>query len=284
MKKLIQRLLLFFIAIPLVVFIVVFLPQRQHLAVNIAVIILSALGALEFRNILAQNECLVSPAEAVILGGFGPAALTLIVSFNFGQMVLPAAFVIGFSWMLIRRIFSKEEKLRGVLAYVIAGFGVMIYPGVFMSWIIRMNGFPRADMVVLIFLFTVIANDSAAWAVGMLFGKGNRGIIPASPNKSIAGYAGGSTASILVTVIAVYCLPRIFAASRLPSLSSGIILGFLSGVAASLGDLAESALKRSSGVKDSGFLIPGRGGVLDSIDSIALAAPVFYLLYWLLFT
>ncbi|MDR3145495.1 MAG: phosphatidate cytidylyltransferase [Treponema sp.] len=284
MKKIVQRFLLFFITIPLVVFIVMFLPQKKHLAVNIAVIIVSALGALEFRNILRRKGCLISPAEAVILGGLGPAALTLIVSFNAGRMILPVIFIAGFSWLLTRRIFSKEEELRDVLAYIIAGFAVTIYPGVFMAWIIRMNRFPRADMVVLIFLFTVIANDSTAWAAGMLFGRGNQGIIPASPNKSVAGYAGGFAASTLVAVIAVYSLPQAFSASRLPSLPSGIILGFLSGAAASLGDLVESAIKRSSGVKDSGFLIPGRGGVLDSIDSIALAAPVFYLLYRLLFT
>jgi phosphatidate cytidylyltransferase len=284
MNKIVQRLLLFFIAIPLVVFIVVFLPQENHLAVNIAVVILSALGALEFRNMLSRKNCPVSPVEAVILGALGPAALTLIVSFNAGRIILPVFFIAGFSWLLIRRIFSGEEKLRDVLAYILAGFAVMIYPGVFMTWIIWMNRFPRADMVVLIFLFTVIANDSAAWAAGMLFGKGNRGIIPASPNKSIAGYAGGFAASVLVALIAVYRLPGVFAPSRLPSLPAGIILGLFSGAAASLGDLVESAIKRSSGVKDSGFLIPGRGGVLDSVDSIALAAPVFYLLYRLLFT
>jgi phosphatidate cytidylyltransferase len=61
------------------------------------------------------------------------------------------------------------------------------------------------------------------------------------------------------------------------------MLGLLSGAAATLGDLAESVMKRSSDIKDSGSIVPGRGGALDSIDSIALAAPVFYGLYRLLF-
>jgi phosphatidate cytidylyltransferase len=81
----------------------------------------------------------------------------------------------------------------------------------------------------------------------------------------------------------VLFFPAAFAPRLLPPLPSGLILGFLLGAAASLGDLVESALKRSSGVKDSGSIIPGRGGVLDSIDSIAFAAPVFYAVYRILF-
>jgi phosphatidate cytidylyltransferase len=65
---------------------------------------------------------------------------------------------------------------------------------------------------------------------------------------------------------------------------AGIILGLLSAAAGNLGDLAESALKRSADMKDSGTIIPGRGGVLDTIDSICLAAPVYYFSYWFLFT
>jgi phosphatidate cytidylyltransferase len=61
------------------------------------------------------------------------------------------------------------------------------------------------------------------------------------------------------------------------------MLGLFTGIAAVLGDLAESALKRSAGVKDSGSLIPGRGGILDTIASLALSAPVFYVGYRLLF-
>jgi phosphatidate cytidylyltransferase len=126
-------------------------------------------------------------------------------------------------------------------------------------------------------------NDSAAWAAGMLFGSGNRGIIPASPNKSVAGFIGGTAAAVLAGLGGVLLFPAVFAPKLLPPLPSGLILGLFLGAAASLGDLMESALKRSSGIKDSGSIIPGRGGVLDSIDSIALAAPVFYAVYRILF-
>jgi phosphatidate cytidylyltransferase len=65
---------------------------------------------------------------------------------------------------------------------------------------------------------------------------------------------------------------------------AGILLSFVSGLAGTLGDLGESAMKRSADIKDSGTIIPGRGGILDTVDSIALAAPVYYGLYRLLFS
>jgi phosphatidate cytidylyltransferase len=152
-----------------------------------------------------------------------------------------------------------------------------------MGWIIRMGLLENSRLIILVFLATVFANDSLAWASGMLFGKGNQGIIPASPNKSVAGFIGGTAASVLVGAGAALFLPGVFVPQRTPALAAGLILGLLSGVAVSLGDLGESAIKRSSEIKDSGFIIPGRGGVLDSIDSIAFAAPVFYYAYRLLF-
>jgi phosphatidate cytidylyltransferase len=73
--------------------------------------------------------------------------------------------------------------------------------------------------------------------------------------------------------------PQAFEADKIPPLPSGILLGIACGLAVVLGDLAESAIKRSCDMKDSGFIVPGRGGILDSTDSIALTAPVFYVLY-----
>jgi phosphatidate cytidylyltransferase len=133
----------------------------------------------------------------------------------------------------------------------------------------------------------VFANDGMAWLAGKLFGKGNQGVIPVSPQKSVAGFIGGTAASIIVGVGSALLFPAIFTPQYdlFPGIipASGALLGLLTGIAATCGDLGESAIKRSSGLKDSGHLIPGRGGVLDSIDSIALAAPVFYLAFSFIF-
>ncbi|MDR2184868.1 MAG: phosphatidate cytidylyltransferase [Treponema sp.] len=290
MKKLIQRLLMFFIGVPLVV-LVVLLPQKNHLAVNVIVVILSALGALEFANMLKKKPpssedapgCFLYPVEVILLGILGPAAMTLSVSFKAVAYIFPAAFILGASWCLISNIFSPANRLDGAIGRVTAGFAVMFYPGIFILWIIRMTLFPQAEKVILLFLLTVFANDSIAWAAGMIFGKNNRGLIPASPNKSAAGFIGGLAAATLAGLAAVYFVPAAFNPVRFPRPVSGIIIGLAAGLAATLGDLAESAMKRSSDIKDSGTIIPGRGGVLDTIDSIAMAAPVYYILYWILF-
>jgi phosphatidate cytidylyltransferase len=273
---------MFFIGLPLIVLIVVFLPHYNHLALNIVVILFSSLGAVEFAGILKKKDLALSVAETAILGIIAPAAMTVAVSFDLDGQVMAAAFIIGASWLLVSRIFASEEKLKNYTIRTAAGLSVMIYPGLFMVWIIRMTALPRAGMVILIFLLAVFANDSLAWAAGMLFGKGNRGIIPASPNKSIAGFIGGLIAAILAGIGGGIFIPGAFVSRLVHPVFAGGLLGFLTGIAGSLGDLAESALKRSSGMKDSGSLIPGRGGVLDSIDSIALAAPVFYVAYHIL--
>ncbi|MDR2071141.1 MAG: phosphatidate cytidylyltransferase [Treponema sp.] len=283
MKKLIQRLLLFFITLPLIVVVVLFLPYRNYLAANLIVVILSALGAGELADMLNKKNSAVSKREACILGALGPAAMTLTVSFGLSFYVFPLILMTAFAWLILSQIFIPQDKFKDSLDRIMSGFAVIIYPGFFMLWLILMARFFHADMVILGFFFMVVANDSAAWAMGKLLGKNNRGIVSASPNKSIAGFMGGFVCSILVG-LGVSCLfPAAFTSNFMPSLWAGIILGFISAAAASLGDLAESVMKRSSAVKDSGRLVPGRGGVLDSIDSIALAAPVYYGLYRFLF-
>ena len=105
--------------------------------------------------------------------------------------------------------------------------------------------------------------------------KGNRGFVPASPNKSIVGFIGGLIAATAAGWLAFELFPSAFG----KSLGGSLLTGLCTGLAAIVGDLIESIFKRSAEVKDSGALILGRGGILDSVDSILFAAPVFYLCY-----
>jgi len=179
-----------------------------------------------------------------------------------------------------------DSGYETVIYQLSGGFSVMVYPGFFMYWIIKMNAWENPGAV-LLFLFITFGSDSVAWLAGSLFGTNNRGIIPASPNKSIAGFIGGILGSVIVAAGAALLFPSVLSGNEYASASTfvllAVLLGFCTGIAGTLGDLAESAIKRSCDLKDSGKLMLGRGGILDSIDSIAAAAPVFYMLYKVLF-
>ena len=283
MKKIFERLIIFFIGFPLLLSIVVFFPQHNHLLLNLFCIVFTILGAIEFRNILTHKNLYIAIPEAVILGAISPTAWTLVVSLGLRGNIVPGAFILGASWLMISRLFTSRENLDSYIYHTTAGFSVMIYPGLFMAWIIQMATFSGANMVILVFFLMTFFNDGAAWAAGILFGKKNRGIVAASPNKSIAGFIGGMFASLVMGIAAAIFFPRAFSSDILPSIPACAILGLCTGIAAIMGDLGESAIKRSAGVKDSGSLILGRGGALDSIDSVLLAAPVYYILYRVLF-
>jgi len=288
MKKIIQRLLVFFIGLPLIFGMVLLLPQHHHLVFNLFAAVLSALGAIEFSVLLAQKKLVISKIEAAILGALPPLVMILDINLGLSDILFHTVFTAVVSWLLISRILYRANMLDNLLNQLAAGFAVLLYPGMLMAWPVRISIWEKnASIIILIFLIVVFFTDGVAWVTGMLFGKGNQGIIAVSPHKSIAGFIGGAIASIVIGAGAALLCPDVFV-TRFHSVMgmpfvAGALLGLLTGAASVLGDLGESAIKRSSGLKDSGAIIPGRGGVLDSIDSIALAGPVYYLLFSLLF-
>ena len=288
MNTVVQRLLIFFIAIPLIAAIVLLLPHFNHLVLNLLVVLFSALGAAEFSGLLTQKKLSISKKEVAFLGALPPLVMILIINFGFSELLLSAVIAAVVSWLLVSQIFAQGDALDKFLNRLAAGLAVLLYPGMLMAWLVRMSRWEdNSSVIILTFLAAVFANDGMAWLAGKLFGKGNQGVIPVSPKKSVAGFIGGTAASVIVGVGSALLFPAIFT-PQYDFLSgiypaAGALLGLLTGIAATCGDLGESAIKRSSGLKDSGNIIPGRGGVLDSIDSIALAAPVFYLAFILLF-
>jgi len=296
MRKLIERLAVFFIGVPALYCLIVFLPFFHNLALNLVIVFFSALGAVEFSSMLEKKNVKISKIESFILGASIPLGLTLVISANLSFWIVPVICVGGFLWALISRIFSKQQEIETVTNKVTGLLSLFIYPGLFMGFIVFMSAWGKPS-IILLFLLITFGNDSIAWLFGSLFGANNRGIIAVSPNKSIAGFIGGMLGSVLVAVGAIlffsgnlfddgYLYRKFNIYNGDIPMSTTIkflILGLCTGIAAILGDLSESAMKRSCDFKDSGNFMLGRGGVLDSIDSVAVAAPVFFLLYSYLF-
>ncbi len=147
----------------------------------------------------------------------------------------------------------------------------LIYIGWTMAHLILLERMPVAagGQVLVLFAFVAMwANDSGAYFIGSKFGK-RRPWGNISPKKSVEGTVGG----IIITCIALFLMNLYF--DLLP-VAAPIFIGAAVAIIGLIGDLLESMLKRYYGVKDSGKLLPGHGGILDRFDSVMLAAPMMY--------
>jgi phosphatidate cytidylyltransferase len=147
-----------------------------------------------------------------------------------------------------------------------AGF---LYVPLLLVHLLLLRYAPHGSEWVFLLMVVVMAGDTGAYYVGSSFGKHK--LYPVvSPNKSVEGACGGLAGSILGAFIA--------RATFFPELApvDCLVTALLLGVLGQLGDLFESLLKRGFGVKDSGSIIPGHGGILDRLDSILFAAPAAY--------
>jgi phosphatidate cytidylyltransferase len=272
-KTVFSRLLVFFIGLPVVFSIVYFFPQRNHLLAGVVVVLLCGAAAFELASLFALKNIPVHKGFAVFLGALVPVGAALGVSVIGLDLTLGAVFA-GVIIIVFKALFHPLESIGTLLLRFAAETAILLYPGLLLSAVILLGACENAATAVMFYLAVVLANDSFAWFFGILLGKGNRGILKVSPNKSIAGFAGGILSSVALGVL----FQRSIAFEE-PG--AGVVIALCTALAATAGDLGESALKRSTGVKDSGRLFPGRGGVLDSLDSLAPAAPVFYFLYTL---
>jgi phosphatidate cytidylyltransferase len=164
-----------------------------------------------------------------------------------------------------------------------------VYVGVSLSLLISLR--LEHDTTLLLFLlFSVWAGDIAAYYVGKNFGK-NKLAPLVSPNKSWEGAIASVIASVAMAFLVLHFRPfdglflhGLDPKSRalfqpfltVPSTLNIICLGVVTNVAAQFGDLFESALKRGAGIKDSGTLLPGHGGILDRIDALLFAIPAVW--------
>jgi phosphatidate cytidylyltransferase len=178
----------------------------------------------------------------------------------------------------------RKDLGGGLAAAAVSGFGVVYLAGS-LSLLLTFRAIPFQQILLIFVLSSVWAGDISAYYVGRSMGRHKLAPV-VSPNKSwegaIASVAGSVIASLLVfhfrSEISGWFSERytLLPGGREIGLAHMVVLGVLTNVAAQFGDLFESALKRGAGVKDSGSLLPGHGGVLDRIDALLFAIPVVW--------
>ena len=235
-------------------YLILFAPP---LVFRIAAVLMSAGCYWEFRN-LAAGHRIVRPGVLGLLLG-----LTLLFPLSFSPLIPVSVFLmVALAWAL------RQDHLESVLPAVAAELFGVLYT--FLPW--HFSELLRGRSVHWLFVALALnwVGDSAAYYVGRVFGK-HRLAPVVSPKKSWEGAAGSVAASILFSTIYMHAfLPEV-------PLWLAALIGAAGNIAGQFGDLAESALKRGAGEKDSGRLLPGHGGLLDRVDSSLFSLPVVYI-------
>jgi phosphatidate cytidylyltransferase len=279
LKKIYQRLLMFFIGVPAVLAVILALPFYNHIVLNILLAAVAILGTMEMQNMLAKKGLLTGKYLLPILAGLFPITTYLEISGIIDSRVTMTIVFSAFIIILIRELFQKKERsFDAVLGSISASSLALIYPGVFLTFITRITALPNPSLLLLIFIVMVFANDTAAYVFGILFGRSGKGIVAVSPNKSLVGFIAGFLFSGISAGVFYIFFPEIFSHSFIAAVGIGLTVG----ISVIVGDLVESAFKRSANIKDSGYIIPGRGGILDSTDSILFSAPIYFLILTLI--
>ena len=187
-----------------------------------------------------------------------------------------SSFLILFVLGLCVRQFVAKSNTAGILAISTTLFGLMYVPWL-LNFIQKIQFFPfvagKGTFYVLYFIVVTKFSDVGAYCVGSLIGR-HKMIPRISPGKTWEGFGGAIVVSTGASVVFAH-----LAGERLygMTLTHAVILGVVLSVGAVIGDLIESLFKREAGLKDSGTLFPGIGGILDLLDSLLFNAPLMYL-------
>jgi phosphatidate cytidylyltransferase len=264
-----KRVLTAVILIPVVLLLVF---KGPFWLITLAAAAVAALAAWEFL-VLADASGAKTPRIAVLCG---IAALFACVFFR-PEYTTPLLGCVTFALFILCAFRSPLPRVLPDSAYSVFG---LLYVGLSLTTIPLLSAQENGSSLLVFLFFVVWAGDVVALYVGKAFGR--RKLAPSiSPNKTWEGSIGSVLGSLLVTLLLIF-LAEVLSRHSIDWLSypgsafRWFGLAVLLNVAAQVGDLIESAIKRGAGVKDSGTLLPGHGGILDRIDALLLAAPVLW--------
>jgi phosphatidate cytidylyltransferase len=178
-------------------------------------------------------------------------------------------------WWSFALLWVKGYPASAVLwrsLFMRSAMGLLILVSGWMSAVYLLS-FPQGGLLMVVLVIVVASADIGAYFTGKRFGRHKLAVL-VSPSKTWEGFWGGVAACTLLAVLLWYFLPG--RAAHI-GLASVVVVVVMTGLVSVVGDLTVSMVKRESGVKDTGSLLPGHGGVLDRLDSLCAAAPVFAL-------
>ncbi len=250
------------VALPLLSLLIIYASQDLF---SLVVTIVSALALHEFFSMTLPRERVAERISATVAG----TVLAALLCWQLSEYALmfSAGLFICFAIVYLFR-FRDISTVTAQLGVTLMGF---MYLPLMLSFLAKLRLLESGTEWVFLVLALVMVGDSAAYFVGSSIGRTK--LYPAiSPNKSIEGAVGGLVGSLIAALI--------FSHLFLPEIGffSVVLVVFLVGILSQIGDLFESMLKRSCGVKDSGKMIPGHGGLLDRLDSLLFAFPTAYFL------
>ncbi len=250
-----KRLVVALVAIPALYLYVMYLPPHYFLFLLVFV---STVALAEFY--------VISGVEGPMkYAGLFWGAVVLTVHF-FSRDVFPETLTLALLSLLMVRLIAKREPAGAIREATAAVFGLLYIP-VLMSFQVNII---RAGAPLLVMLyFAVWGSDSMALYIGRSLGR-RKLYVEVSPNKTVAGGVGSLIGGIIGAALIR------FAIMNYMPLQKAVFLGLAVGFSSVIGDLTESMFKRDAHIKDSSSIIPGHGGMLDKIDSVTFAGPVFY--------
>jgi phosphatidate cytidylyltransferase len=178
-------------------------------------------------------------------------------------ILITSAIVITLIWLLIR--YPRDQAFTN-WAWTMAG---ILYIGWMLSYWIQLRGLEVGRALVFLAMLTTFANDTGAFFIGRALGK--HALAPSiSSGKTWEGAVGGLVFSVVASLLIGILFKLSFSYWQIA------LAGIIISIFAQLGDLVESLLKRNTGVKDAGKLVPGHGGILDRVDSLIFTGVVVY--------
>jgi phosphatidate cytidylyltransferase len=252
------------IAVPILIYVIGFGPRLLFYTLLLGT---SLMGLFEFYSLTCSNLPRVVRWSGYLFTLFFFAVIYTRQSLAIPVVVAFSAFVPMTFHMLTQPVPSRQNTTD--IGKAVLG---PIYVGLPLAMLLHIDMYyPSKGNIWIFFLLVVVfANDTGAFYLGKLFGK-HRLYEAISPGKTWEGAVGGG----LCSVLAAFWFLRVIPLHPLDLSILGLVL-FVS-IAAPIGDLAESMMKRAHGVKDSGKILPGHGGILDRVDGLLFSVPGLYL-------